>query len=115
MKKPSLRLLCVIALILVVTGVLAVKFALPENDVKTCQEIAKLAEGIMEARQAGVPMHKLIKSTDSFFLSRKSSELVNGLTLEAYSQPVQSSPQAQRYYVTSFSNYWRDRCERDSP
>lgn len=78
-------------LLLILTLTLASASQAEEKDV--CAVIGELAEKVMEAHQAGVPMSAVMED---------SGDLLKELAIEAYSKPRYSTPRMQQRIIAEF-------------
>jgi hypothetical protein len=68
-----------------------------------CPALGDLARAIMENRQVGTPINRMMEIANG-------QELVIAITLEAYQQPQYSTPANQSRAVTEFSNDMMTAC-----
>lgn len=79
----------------------------PESEVDLCAEISSLANTVMTARQANMPMSQLME------IARKSGDddgLYVILVEEAYESPAYQTKQAQTSEIRDFENKWYLDC-----
>jgi len=73
-----------------------------ELDTETCQKLSEFAQNIMEARQTGVPLNKMIS------LVEKNEEpfrsMYRTLVIEAYKKPRYHTKSMQTGETTDYSN-----------
>ncbi len=72
---------------------------------ETCASIGNFAETVMENRQAGVSMAKMMELTDT--------ELLQEIIINAYSSPRYSVERNQKREVADFRDRWYLECVRN--
>ncbi len=77
--------------------------ALAEEERATCKDIGRVAEQIMEARQMGVAMDKVVDIVGSH-------ELMVVIVMDAYEQPRFSTEDYVTKAVADFKNRWLLNC-----
>lgn len=83
--------------------VLSVAAASPALAVDVCDQVDKLSGAIMEGRQAGVTLRKMITMADDVSFGKT-------ITLDAYKQPRWSGEKARKRAVVDFQNKWYLLC-----
>jgi len=69
-----------------------------------CAEVENLARAIMENRQSGVPLGKVLDNTEM--------ELGKSLALDAYERPHFETQEYKRQAINEFGNDVRLKCEK---
>ena len=72
----------------------------PEEEINACAELASTAESLMQARQAGVDLVKVLEVTQRIHPGGEMDFLV----IEAWETPYYSTPSNQQREVTEFKN-----------
>lgn len=68
-----------------------------------CGNVYNAAETMMKARQAGVPLSKVIELADG-------SEAITALAMDAYEGSRYSTPSIKQKVITEFANKWMLIC-----
>ena len=74
-----------------------------------CPTLATSAEKIMDNRQTGVPLSRMME------IAKTAGDLegiLTSITLEAYNRPRYSTGEYQRNAIAEFRNEWEVRCYR---
>lgn len=101
-KKETLRMkLLTLALVMIPTYSLA----------DTCDQVGRMAESTMRARQTGVPTSEMMRiATNQFKGYPAARELARDMILDAYSKPRFYSDSMQYRAVQDFRNYYETIC-----
>lgn len=70
----------------------------------TCPQMSEMAEKVMEARQSGVPMAKMMEISESNGLGEPEINFMQGAIAMAYEETAWRTEEAQRRAVTEFGN-----------
>lgn len=68
-----------------------------------CEQLSSIASTIMESRQAGVKLSKIIKLADS-------NSLIKEMAVSAYRKPAYNSEEYKQQEISEFANYWYIAC-----
>lgn len=99
MKLATLGLIIALAL----PPVSQVQANEPPQDM--CREMGEIAEMIMQIRQTGAPMSELIGIAEG-------NDLLMGMILDAYNQPIYTTEEYQQRAVRNFRNDMEAFCYR---
>lgn len=81
----------------------AAAFTLTFAQAQDCKGLGELAEKVMEARQAGVPLSNIRSNADY-------SDFTKRLAIDAYKQPRFSTQEMQRSAAVDFRTEWELAC-----
>ena len=70
----------------------------------TCEQMAGLAEKIMEARQSGVPMANMVKIAETSDMGEPERDFMRGATVMAYEKTAWRTDEAQKRAIAEFGN-----------
>lgn len=101
-------------IILLLIAVNAAACTAPEKpeEMATCDMYGGVAASTMSARQAGVSLSDMMKTSDS--QSPGLSEISRHMIIEAYDEPEYSSELVKQRVIADFRDRWHLRCLKDT-
>lgn len=94
---------CAMTLAFVLGGIVLEAHAQDAEDMAYCAEVSSLAESMMDHRQKGTGMAKMMEVAGELLLARE-------MVIMAFEQPAFSTPDYQRKAVRQFADEWYLAC-----